>query len=798
MRRKRNFGNCDDNAANLEEIKVSQSKQNSETDLRGELTWQEKKYLLHVERGDIASITKLLHTYQKSENLNIDCIDPLGRSALVIAIENENYQLTELLLKFGVKPQNALLHAIKEQYVEASWEKISDDISTFTKDVTPLILAAQTDNYEILKILLDRGATLPAPHDVRCGCDECITARKKDCLRHSRSRINAYTALSSPSLISLSSKDPIMTAFDLTDELIRLANIENEFKKEYRQLAKKSQDFVTSLLDHTRTSEELEIILNYDLNEIPPPPNSGGRMKLQRLKEALHYRQKQFVAHPHVQQLLASVWYEGMPGFRRKGPIRQLIEVGQLGLLFPVCCILYLVLPSCSLAHRLENPFTKFICHSSSYLFFLLLLVLETQNVEDAVIEIIGSHSMVTKLHLSQRQQRGALPSSVETAIIIYIFGRIRLVRDKETMGEWNSELLQGHVECRGIHHKCPLRSLDGSQDCIAFSGSYNDVMDAARDVMDAVRDVIPVACEALLSKMLLLLWLRSIPCFNATATTREALVQSEISAGLDPHLPRENWDDFDPLLISEGIFGAANIFSFLKLVHIFSVNPHLGPLQVSLGRMVFDIMKFFFIYTLVVFSFGCGMNQLLWYYADMDYRACQALPLAERSPHEDGPCKVWRRFSNLFETSQTLFWASFGLIDLDNFELTGIKGYTRFWGLLMFGCYSVINIVVLLNLLIAMMSTSYNIISMRSDMEWKFARSRLWMSYFEDSNVLPPPFNIIPSLRDVLGLISFCCGKRKCRGTIQRKYIKERDIKYQVGNHITFLMLSHNRRVIG
>ncbi|KAG1682263.1 Transient-receptor-potential-like protein [Nymphon striatum] len=721
MRRKRNFGNCDDNAANLEEIKVSQSKQNSETDLRGELTWQEKKYLLHVERGDIASITKLLHTYQKSENLNIDCIDPLGRSALVIAIENENYQLTELLLKFGVKPQNALLHAIKEQYVEASWEKISDDISTFTKDVTPLILAAQTDNYEILKILLDRGATLPAPHDVRCGCDECITARKKDCLRHSRSRINAYTALSSPSLISLSSKDPIMTAFDLTDELIRLANIENEFKKEYRQLAKKSQDFVTSLLDHTRTSEELEIILNYDLNEIPPPPNSGGRMKLQRLKEALHYRQKQ-----------------------------------------------------------------------------VFLLVLETQNVEDAVIEIIGSHSMVTKLHLSQRQQRGALPSSVETAIIIYIFGRIRLVRDKETMGEWNSELLQGHVECRGIHHKCPLRSLDGSQDCIAFSGSYNDVMDAARDVMDAVRDVIPVACEALLSKMLLLLWLRSIPCFNATATTREALVQSEISAGLDPHLPRENWDDFDPLLISEGIFGAANIFSFLKLVHIFSVNPHLGPLQVSLGRMVFDIMKFFFIYTLVVFSFGCGMNQLLWYYADMDYRACQALPLAERSPHEDGPCKVWRRFSNLFETSQTLFWASFGLIDLDNFELTGIKGYTRFWGLLMFGCYSVINIVVLLNLLIAMMSTSYNIISMRSDMEWKFARSRLWMSYFEDSNVLPPPFNIIPSLRDVLGLISFCCGKRKCRGTIQRKYIKERDIKYQVGNHITFLMLSHNRRVIG
>ncbi|KAG1679353.1 Neprilysin-11 [Nymphon striatum] len=53
---------------------------------------------------------------------------------------------------------------------------------------------------------------------------------------------------------------------------------------------------------------------------------------------------------------------------------------------------------------------------------------------------------------------------------------------------------------------------------------AYSDVIDAARDVMDAVRDVIPVACEAFTSKMLLLLWLRSIPCFNATAATREAL----------------------------------------------------------------------------------------------------------------------------------------------------------------------------------------------------------------------------------------------------------------------------------
>lgn len=52
-----------------------------------------------------------------------------------------------------------------------------------------------------------------------------------------------------------------------------------------------------------------------------------------------------------------------------------------------------------------------------------------------------------------------------------------------------------------------------------------------------------------------------------------------------------------------------------------------------------------------------------------------------------------------------------FGLVDLESFELDGIKAFTRFWGMLIFGTYSVINIVVLLNLLIAMMNHSYQLI---------------------------------------------------------------------------------------
>ena len=61
-----------------------------------------------------------------------------------------------------------------------SWESMDDCTANFTADVTPLILAAHRfipghnilllrNHFEILKMLLDRGATIPVPHDVKVG-----------------------------------------------------------------------------------------------------------------------------------------------------------------------------------------------------------------------------------------------------------------------------------------------------------------------------------------------------------------------------------------------------------------------------------------------------------------------------------------------------------------------------------------------------------------------------------------------------------------------------------------------------
>lgn len=40
------------------------------------------------------------------------------------------------------------------------------------------------------------------------------------------------------------------------------------------------------------------------------------------------------------------------------------------------------------------------------------------------------------------------------------------------------------------------------------------------------------------------------------------------------------------------------------------------------------------------------------------------------------------------------------------------------------------------------------------ADVEWKFARAKLWFSYFEHGGTLPVPFNLVPSPKAVGSLL--------------------------------------------
>ncbi|GJQ82376.1 TRPL [Trypoxylus dichotomus] len=693
------------------------------------LSLEEKKYLLSVERGDMANVRRILERAQHFNTPNINCVDSLGRSALTLAIDGENLEMVELLVVMGVETKDALLHAINVEFVEAV-ELLLEHEELIHKEGEPYkqlrIFGSESEITQFISESLDKQqqVRLSRLFKMKCGCDDCIRESKEDSLRHSLSRVNEYKALASPSLIALSSGDPILTAFQLSWELRNLAFAEPECKSDYLELRKQCQQFAVDLLHQSRTSEELAIILNHDPDK--PSYEVGEQMTLARLELAITYKQKKFVAHPNIQQLLAALWYEGVPGFRRKSSIQKFLIISKVGLLFPFYCLIYMIAPETSMGKIVRKPFMKFLIHAFSYIFFIIILMLDSQRADEQLTDFFASDEVQEDSYNLKRQQRGNPPTVLEYIIFFYVIGFI----------------------CEGIRE-------------IYKEGIKSYVMNLW-SFIDCTRNIL----------YCLVFILRVIAYIQQTKEIASDYTKAFVA--------RKDWEAFDPQLVAEGLFAAANIFSALKLVHLFSINPYLGPLQISLGRMVIDIVKFFFIYMLVLFAFACGLNQLLWYFSNLEREKCYHNGDADWRNERDA-CIKWRGFANVFESAQSLFWASFGLVNLENFELTGIKSYTRFWGLLMFGSYSVINIIVLLNLLIAMMSNTYAIIDDHSDTEWKFARTKLWMRYFEEAATLPPPFNIIPTPKTFLKIFGLREKDKLRKISAERRSMeeKERDYRY-------------------
>ncbi|XP_074010257.1 short transient receptor potential channel 1 isoform X5 [Numenius arquata] len=247
--------------------------------VKEETTLDEKLFLLACDKGDYYMVKKLLEENSSGE-MNINCVDVLGRNAVTITIENENLDILQLLLDYGC---------------QKLMERIQNPEYSTTMDVAPVILAAHRNNYEILTMLLKQDISLPKPHAVGCECTLCTAKNKKDSLRHSRFRLDIYRCLASPALIMLTEEDPILRAFELSADLKELSLVEVEFRNDYEELAQQCKTFAKDLLAQARNSRELEVILNHTSSDehVDKRGLLEERMNLSRLKLAIKYNQKE-------------------------------------------------------------------------------------------------------------------------------------------------------------------------------------------------------------------------------------------------------------------------------------------------------------------------------------------------------------------------------------------------------------------------------------------------------------------------------------------------------------------------
>ena len=217
-----------------------------------QLTDEERVYLNAAALGDVPIIRQSLE--ENDVTLNVNCVDYMGRSALHLAVDSDSMEAVELLLdRINFECiEESLLHAISkgatkivkvmiehpnyiagaELYKRTQKDPFfrTDEKSQFSPDITPLILAAHYNSHEIIQMFLSRNHTIEKPHPISCQCSDCVTKQNYDSLKRSRSRLNAYRALASPAYMALSSPDPIMSTFELRQEMKKLAQVEKEFK----------------------------------------------------------------------------------------------------------------------------------------------------------------------------------------------------------------------------------------------------------------------------------------------------------------------------------------------------------------------------------------------------------------------------------------------------------------------------------------------------------------------------------------------------------------------------------------
>ncbi|XP_058621406.1 short transient receptor potential channel 1 isoform X2 [Onychostoma macrolepis] len=219
------------------------------------------------------------------------------------------------------------------------------------------------------------------------------------------------------------------------------------------------------------------------------------------------------------------------------------------------------------------------------------------------------------------------------------------------------------------------------------------------------------------------------------------------------------------------------------------AVNDFCRLCEISMGQMLQEFGKFLGLFLLVLISFTIGLTQL--YGKDKDLSSsknitkdCEGIFCQEQSNDT---------FHTFMGTCYALFWYIFSLAHVALFvtRISYTEELRSFVGALIVGTYNIVVVIVLTKLLVAMLHKSFRQIANHEDKEWKFARAKLWLSYFDDKCTLPPPFNILPSPKTVcylvISLSKWICshtstGKVKRQNSLKewRNLKQKRDENYQ------------------
>jgi fumarate reductase subunit D len=183
-------------------------------------------------------------------------------------------------------------------------------------------------------------------------------------------------------------------------------------------------------------------------------------------------------------------------------------------------------------------------------------------------------------------------------------------------------------------------------------------------------------------------------------------------------------------------VLGLAAIPLAVSLLQYLSIQQDLGELVLIIINMCNDIRIFFLVYMICITGYGIAF--LGFYYGFDGYK-------------------------DIADAYLTLFSASMGNFDYEEFREN--SGAVSVYGIAVLTTFLVLTSILLLNLLIARLSSTYNMISERSIEEFSYIKAKNVKKYLRHSEasplcMLPPPLNAIPTVVWVTGMHGFMMEK--------------------------------------
>nr|XP_009859269.1 short transient receptor potential channel 5 [Ciona intestinalis]XP_018668520.1 short transient receptor potential channel 5 [Ciona intestinalis]XP_026691185.1 short transient receptor potential channel 5 [Ciona intestinalis] len=677
---------------------------------------------------------------------NKNCRDQWGRSALFIAMLHLNTEMMELLLEYKVEIDECLYHAIDFGYYDVvelfmKYDKkrnqvITGDDSFYPPGLTPIQLAAHKNDYVMLKILHSNGFkisnetakkrifsrkpnrtynTLEKPM-LKTVLERAWDATNNDILY--------YRARASPAYMVMMFTENPDDAHEHWDMLENLFSLYKKLKKKatdepsaatlYRQLASQVEDFACDLLSEVRSPTDLTDLLRFD----PPGHDqlSIHRHYLNPVERACEVRMKSFVAHENCQLALSTLRQGTL--FECDNGWRPFIVRTILAFLFPIISLAFIIAPNSKPGRLLRNPMVNLSCHIASEISFLLLMIIRLILLTNAKCDCLGQK-----------------PGAVDYIVFVWVIAK-------------------------GYRYFNRLRV----SPTIQFMTNVWNMNDSGMIFLSLVIAVMTIV-DTQVTKGLM----------------RSRNLNVTCSANLKSYLPapdgfdlcnRETWElEFAwPVYISEVCYALIYILIFVRAMELLYIDRTLGPLQLSLDKMMVDIFRFLVLFAVTFMAFAFGMTQLYWAYGTP---RLFRMNVTEREvcgdTFDSSSFTCYPVYSSIIDSILEQYWTlygyGYGAEPTAAVKVPGQSTITLPSGLILSMVFHMWAVVVMLNMLIAMMSHSFDRVRDNAEIEWKYHRSGMWMRYVK-VNVCPRPcpMNLLPTVQSIVACCAYFKAKCLCR----------------------------------